>query len=144
MRLYIVKPIHKLNYSVGTDFCLEETSFSFTIVCRLENEPTPSPLPAFQWLTTFKSNETVDSITVTATVDTMYFENDTLIFSGDAIAELDRCSVLNVTCIATNNFGSDNATTSVKICGMINNNLHDKYFVLVLILRPQPVSRWPN
>ena len=119
MRLYIAKPNHKLNYSVGTDFCLEETSFSFTIVCRLdENKPTPSPLPAFQWLTTFKSNETVGNITVTATVDTTYFDNDTLIFSGDAIAELDHYSVLNVTCNATNNFGHDNATTSVKICGM--------------------------
>ena len=78
----------------------------------------PSPLPAFQWLTTFKSNETVGNIPVTATVDTTYFDNDTLIFSGDGIAELDRYSVLNVTCNATNNFGRDNATTSVKICGM--------------------------
>ena len=115
---YIVKPNHKLNYSIGTDFCLEETSFSFTIVCRLdENEPTPSPLPAFQWLTTFKSNETVGNVPVTVTVAT-HFDDDTLIFSGDAIAELDRYSVLNVTCNAFNNFGRDNATTVVKICGM--------------------------
>ena len=115
--IIIAKPNHKLRYSVGTNFCLEDTSFSFTIICRLKEEPLPPP--TFQWMTNFILNETDLFASVNnIIVDTTYFDNDTLIFSGDEISELDQYSVLDVTCNVSNAFGFDIATTSVKICGM--------------------------
>ena len=115
--IIIAKPNHKLSYSVGTDFCLEDTSYSFIIVCHLEEPPLPPP--TFQWMTNFILNETDSFASVSnITIDTTYFDNDTLIFSGDEITELDQYSVLDVTCNVSNAFGLDTATTSVKICSM--------------------------
>ena len=105
-----------MSYSVGTDFCLEDTSYSFTIICRLEEQPLPPP--TFQWITTFILNETNLVASVGNIIDTTYFDNDTLIFPGDEISELDQYSILDVTCNVSNAFGFDIATTSVKICGM--------------------------
>ena len=110
--LCAAKPNHKLNYTVGTDFCLEDTSFPFVIICYLEDEPVPPP--KFQWKITL--NET-DIIIGDIEVNGTYFDNDTLIFSGNAITELDQYSILRVTCIASNSFGSDTGNTNVKICG---------------------------
>ena len=88
-------------------------------VCQLKEEPLP--LPTYQWMITL--NETDLPITVgNITVNETYFDNDTLIFLGNAITELDQYSVLNITCDVSNDFGSANRTTSIKICGMSVNN----------------------
>ena len=108
----VAKPNHNLRYTVGTDFCLEDTSFPFMIVCDFKEEPLPPP--EFQWKITLNETDiTVDDIEVYGT----NFDNDTLIFSGNAITELDQYSILSVTCISSNFFGSDTGNTSVVICG---------------------------
>ena len=110
--LCAAKPNHKLNYTVGTDFCLEDTSFPFVIICRLKEEPIP--LPEFQWKIALNETDiTVGDIEVSGT----YFNNDTLTFSGSVITELDQYSILSVNCIASNFFGGDTGNTSIIICG---------------------------
>ena len=89
------------------------------ITCRLKEEPLP--LPTFQWIITL--NETDLAIAVgNITVNGMYLDNDTLVFPGNVITELDQYSVLNVTCNVSNPFGNATRTTSIKICGMSVNN----------------------
>ena len=108
----VAKPNHKLRYTVGTDFCLEDTSFPFMIICQLKDEPVPPP--EFQWKIALNETDIiVDDIEVNGT----YFDNDTLIFSENAITELDQYSILSVTCTANNFFGNDTGNTSVIICG---------------------------
>lgn len=115
---FVVKPNHKLLYTAGTDFCLEDpanwVNFYSTIVCHLAQRPEPPP--EFQWkITLDESDLAFDDIAVH--IASTNYDNDTLVFSGMVITELDQYSVLNVTCDVNNSFGNDTGTTSISGCG---------------------------
>ena len=130
----VAKPNHKLLYTAGNDFCIEDpvhTSFHSKIVCPLVQEPLPPP--EFQWrITLNESDLTLNFDDIAVYVDRTYRDSDTLIFSGTVFTELN--SVLNVTCDVSNSFGNDTGTTSISLCGKsINNYLGGKNYRYILL-----------
>ena len=114
------KPNHELLYTAGTDFCLEDSvqhiSFGPIIVCPLVEKPIPPP--CFKWKITLNETDlTFDEIEVYMKDNGTYYENDTLVFSGNVFTELNYHSVLNISCDVSNSFGNDTRTTSISLCG---------------------------
>ena len=116
----IVRPNHDLKYTIGTNFCLETQSPLNTIMrrnwvvrCQLSNEPIPSPI----FMMTIEVVKTEIEIELSMPVDmdpelVFYDLNSTI----NSLMEQDT-SAIRVTCIVSNDFGSDNATTMIKPCG---------------------------
>ena len=135
------RPNHNLLYDVGANFCLEEpmnTTFYSSIVCRLARRPVP--LPEFQWRITL--NESVlTSDEISAYIDSTIYDNDTLVFSGNMIAEFDQYSVLNITCDARNTFGNDIGITSISVCSTYLINFYYYTIILAIYMASFP-CRW--
>ena len=107
--IVIVKPNHRLEYNVGTDFCVEDpmsTNFSSIIICLLEEEPIP---PAeFVWNVTLDGTDLDDNV--------YFYENGTLNLTGPVTVD-NTSSTIDVICHVSNIFGSDTANTSISLCG---------------------------
>ena len=101
-----------MSYAIGTDFCLEHTeSFQggINIHCHLSNTPVPSP--TFKIIAVRIGDNS--SVTLLSGKRGYLFLNKTVLetlFDNDTI-------VVNVTCKASNSFGSDELTTSIRVCG---------------------------
>ena len=109
--LFPVKPNYELQYSIGTDFCVEDpmnTGFSSIITCELVE--TAIPPPEFLWNITLNGTE-LSSGNISLNI---YPENDTLTLNGSI--KLDSTMTLDVICDVLNIFGSDSATTSISLC----------------------------
>ena len=118
------RPNHNLSYTVGNNFCLEDVdsllpSASITLECLLGNEPDPLP----EFIFTIETSEF-----------TFATENQTILLgpeivriptSNDSILQLSAMEIQSlfmdtsfiVSCMASNSFGSDIATTFITICG---------------------------
>ena len=124
-----VRPNRDLKYTIGTNFCLETQSPMNTMMsqiwkvsCQLANKPTPPPI----FMTTI---EVVNIFMMT--IDSEVVKNNSGIeteLSMPKLAFYDLNSTINflskqdtsairVTCIVSNDFGSDNATTMIEPCG---------------------------
>ena len=115
-----VRPNHDLKYAIGTNFCLETQSPLNTmlsqywvVLCQLSNQPIPPPI----FMMTIEVVKTEIEIELSMPVDinpelVFYDLNSTI----NSLLEQDT-SAIRVTCIVSNDFGSDNATTMIKPCG---------------------------
>ena len=123
-----VRPNHDLEYTIGTNFCLETQSPLNTMMmsqiwvvsCQLANEPIPPPI----FMTTIEvvniSMMTIEVVKNDSGIETelsmpnlvFYDLNSTI----NSLLEQDT-SAIRVTCIASNDFGSDYATTMIEPCG---------------------------
>ena len=111
--IHIGRPNHDLNYAVGEDFCLEQTTENsfFTVICSLEYPVTPPPIFQFS---IFQN--------VTPLLDTYALENFTsnisdleksMSMSGTILPdELD----ITIVCNVSNANGNDTASTFISLC----------------------------
>ena len=113
---YAVNPNHDLNYTIGTNFCLEDSPLNrvinqtWFISCELANQPTP--MPNFMMTTVVVKNEVEMELTQMNRSWTLYDLNTTL----DILLQ-EGTAAIKVTCIVFNEFGSDNASTIIELCG---------------------------
>jgi hypothetical protein len=116
-----VRPNNDLMYTIGTNFCLELESPLNTIMnpnwvvsChQLANQPIPPPT----FLMTIEIVKTEIETELLMTTDhnlTFYNLNLTI----NTLLERNT-SAIRVTCIVSNDFGSDNASTMIEPCGKI-------------------------
>ena len=119
----IERPNHDLSYTVGIDFCLEDMDSvwpNMTLECLLAADNEPDPLPDFSFR--------VERILVSSSTG---FETQQIHMQmpiNDSILQLNETDLLslfdvdtesiNVTCIVSNTFGSDMATTVITVCGI--------------------------
>ena len=119
------KPNVKLEYNIGTSFCIEDpvnTSVQFTVICTLEELGVPTPdlqLNIFLDGTNLDSNNSNISIMILSTnnyAGNVTF-NDTMIVEGTI--QMDSQSTLLITCMVNNTFGTHIVTTSIRLCGKL-------------------------
>ena len=109
-----VRPNHDLSYAIGTDFCLEHVeSFQggINVHCHLSNVPVPAP--------TF--NMTVATIGEDGTIKLLSRKSEILFLNKTMLKTLfNNDSMVNVSCMVSNSFGSDILTTLIRVCGECN------------------------
>ena len=121
------KPNHKLQYDIGTDFCIEDpvsTTFQSTINCPLTQEPQPEP--RFRWIVTLNGPGTDLSYEEITSFGLNVYENDTFILNGTV--NINQASTLVVTCDVSNTFGNDTETTYISLCGKSACTLLSQWF----------------
>ena len=122
-----VRPNHDLEYTIGTNFCLEIQSplnvmmgQNWVVSCQLANEPIPPPIfmmtievvNIFMMTVEVIKNDSVIETELSMPKLVFYDLNSTI----NSLLERDT-SAIRVTCIVSNDFGSDNATTMIEPCG---------------------------
>ncbi len=112
------RPNHRLSYSVGTDFCLEDVDSllpNITLECSLANEPDPPPRFNFTVERTLLNSSSTEMLQMqTSTNDSILQLNETALVS---LFSVDTESV-TVICVVYNTFGILRVTTSITVCGM--------------------------
>ena len=130
----------KLEYNIGTSFCIEDpvnTSVQFTVTCTLEELGVPTPdlqLNIFLDGTNLDSNNSNISIMILSTnnyAGNVTF-NDIMIVEGTI--QMDSQSTLLITCMVNNTFGTDTATTSIRLCGKLFTDICLNNVILFLCL----------
>ena len=113
-----VRPNHDLEYTIGTNFCLETQSLmnkmmgrNWVVSCQLSNDPIPSP--TFMMTIEAVKTEIETELSMPLDMELIFLDLNSTITS---LMEQDT-SAIRVTCIVSNDFGSDNATTMIKPCG---------------------------
>ena len=115
---YSVHPNHDLDYTIGTNFCLEDSPLNrminrtWFISCKLANQPTPKP--NFMMTTVVIENEKERELTQTNRSWALHDLNTTL----NILLQEDTAAI-KVTCTVFNKFGSDNASTLIELCGNV-------------------------
>ena len=143
-----VKPNHELQYTIGTDFCLEDltSNFHLMVTCLLTRDPQPPP--QFQWILALNNTmlhlSSEDTITYHYHGLSVYQENNTFTLNGTLIVGLVDSSTLDITCNVSNIHGSDRDSTSISLCGknypfyaIKTHDAHDVY-----VYRSHSVPRW--
>ena len=111
------RPNHNLSYTVGNNFCLEDVdsllpSTSITLECLLGNEP--YPLPEFTFIIESQS------VLFGPVIRRISTSNDGILQLSAIDIQfrfMDTSFTVTVSCMASNSFGSDIATTVIFICG---------------------------
>jgi hypothetical protein len=113
----IERPNHRLSYSVGMDFCLEDVDSllpNITLECSLANEPDPLPRFNFTVERTLLNSSSTEMLQMQTSTDSILQLNETALLSL-FIADTES---ITVTCVAYNTFGNPRVATSITICGM--------------------------
>ena len=119
-----MRPNRDLNYTIGTNFCLEDPvlnmminqmqlmmNLRWTVSCQLANQPIP--IPKFTMTIAVVRNGIEMEIPMSVNQSwTSYDVNSTAysLFQPDT-------TTIKVTCVVSNTFGSDNASTLIERCG---------------------------
>ena len=117
-----MRPNKDLEYTIGTNFCLEDSPLNrmmmdqiWVVSChQLANKPVP--MPNYTMTIEVVKNEIAVEISSPMNRNlTFYGLNSTLnlLFQQDTTA-------IRVTCIVSNDFGSDNASSLIEPCGNIH------------------------
>ena len=113
-----VRPNHDLEYTIGTNFCLETESplntmmsQNWVVSCQLANEPIPPP--NFKMTIEVVKTEIETELSMPTDINLVFYDLNSTI---NSLLEQDT-SAIRVTCIVSNDFGSDNATTMIEPCG---------------------------
>lgn len=112
---YYAAGFNRYSPVIGTDFCLEDMGTlqnDVLIRCSVANDPFPPPQFSVTTARVFLNSSVdilssypMETILINDSMLLMLFEEDT--------------KFLNVTCIVSNRFGSDRATTIIRVCGML-------------------------
>ena len=138
------RPNHELFYTVGIDLCLEDTDILPNVIlnCLLANIPTPPP----------DFNLIVERMLVDDSYEIVLSQ-----MSNDSVLELNETNLaslfqndtvgITVTCIASNNFGSNvEATSFIRVCGelylFIERSISIYRLMRLYIHRCHRVSGW--
>ena len=112
-----MRPNNELTYTIGTNFCLEDSflntmmNLTWLISCEHANQPTPKPNFRMTTVVVRNGTEFDQVLENTNRNQTSYDLNATMHFL------LQKDTALKVTCIVFNGFGSDNASTLIELCG---------------------------
>ena len=121
----IVRPNHDLKYTIGTNFCLEDSPLNrmgmqnWEVSCQLANQPIPPPMfnMAIELLRDGMKTELSNLIFDDMNLTLIFYDLNLTVHS---LFDQD-ISAIRVTCFVSNTFGSDNASTLIEPCG---NKLH--------------------
>ena len=113
--VYIVRPNHQLSYTIGSDFCLEDIDTSqhgVSIGCLLANSPSPPPQFNMTVTRTLTNSRSIEKLFSSQTMD--------LIVNSSLLSVLfeENTAHLNILCTVSNSFGSVEAMTVIRVCGM--------------------------
>lgn len=114
MIIIVVRPNINLSYAIGTDFCLEDADSlpnGIFVHCPITNAAIPHPhflmtvIRAAADGTEIEQllSEQMDHLSLDRTTLSALFDNDT--------------TFVKITCNVSNIFGSDNRTTTIRVCG---------------------------
>ena len=114
---YLTLEPKELMYTIGTDFCLEDSplnemiNWDWIVSCGLVNQPIPPPF--FRMTTVVVKRETEVTITEHNNQNLTFNSLNTTLYY---LLQEDMASI-RVTCTVSNMFGSDNASTVIRLCG---------------------------
>ena len=112
----IERPNHRLSYSVGNDFCLEDVNsllLNITLECSLANEP--DLLPEFDFIverTLLNSSRlSMETLQMQTSSDSILKLNKTALLS----LFIANTKFITIECVVDNVFG---VATNITVCGM--------------------------
>lgn len=119
-----MRPNHDLKYTIGTNFCLEDSPLNrrgmqnWEVSCQLANQPIPPPMFNMTIELLMDGMKTELSVPPNLIIDetdmnlAFYDLNLTVHFLFEQ-----NISAIRVKCVVSNTFGSDNASTLIEPCG---------------------------